>query len=105
MATAITPRWCRAAQAREYLGGMSDRTFRRLVASGAVKGFKLGRTTLFDLTALDRQVMRGRTTGAPDARRGKAESKHNPLKVELTSDDPSGDRNRRAPESANSPRP
>jgi hypothetical protein len=57
---AIVPlRWVRARQARVYLGNVSPRTFKRWKDKGVVKGFQFGDTELFDLKALDRQVMKG----------------------------------------------
>lgn len=54
----VQMRWVRQPQARQYLGGVSVRTFRRWEAKGIVQGFVVDKTKLYDLVALDRQVMK-----------------------------------------------
>jgi excisionase family DNA binding protein len=54
-------------EAREALGGVSESTVRRLVASGSLESVKVGRRRMVTVRSLDALVDRLSAEGASDA--------------------------------------
>jgi excisionase family DNA binding protein len=63
------PRYASLAVAANYAGGCSVRTIRRMISSGEISGYKLGRHLIrVDLNEIDKLLRRIPTAeGGPDA--------------------------------------